>query len=146
MEAFPDRSHHLHPADLGWNRRYRRANTWDHGERMYTEGNPGPIPPSSNSSPPTQVSDGIRGHCTSVHTVQQGSTFCQSAMPNSCLSRAWHMNMNNMTWVSPWFPSIYPALCRRLSWNRRKNRMVESNTKCRYLTKLTCKGTLRQVF
>jgi hypothetical protein len=25
-------------------------------------------------------------------------------------------------------------------------RLIESNTKCRYLKKITCKGTLRQVF
>jgi hypothetical protein len=29
---------------------------------------------------------------------------------------------------------------------RRKIRLIESNAKCRYLTKLMCKGTLRQVF
>jgi hypothetical protein len=29
---------------------------------------------------------------------------------------------------------------------RRKTRAIESNAKCRYLKKLTCKGTLRQVF
>ncbi len=29
---------------------------------------------------------------------------------------------------------------------RRKIRLIESNAKCRYLRKLTCKGTLRQVF
>ncbi len=29
---------------------------------------------------------------------------------------------------------------------RRKIRPIESNAKCRYLKKLTCKGTLRQVF
>jgi hypothetical protein len=32
--------------------------------------------------------------------------------------------------------------CRR----RRKIRLKKSNVKCRYLKKLTCKGTLRQVF
>ncbi len=30
--------------------------------------------------------------------------------------------------------------------DRRKIRMIEFNAKCRYLKKLTCKGTLRQVF
>jgi len=30
--------------------------------------------------------------------------------------------------------------------DRRKIRLVESNAKCRYLKKLTCKGTLQQVF
>ncbi len=30
--------------------------------------------------------------------------------------------------------------------HRRKIRLIESNAKCRYLTKLTCKVTLRQVF
>ncbi len=30
--------------------------------------------------------------------------------------------------------------------HRRKIRQIESNVKCRYLKKLTCKGTLRQVF
>jgi hypothetical protein len=29
---------------------------------------------------------------------------------------------------------------------RRKIRLIENNVKCRYLKKLTCKGTLRQVF
>jgi hypothetical protein len=29
---------------------------------------------------------------------------------------------------------------------RRKIRLIESNAKCRYLKKLTCKVTLRQVF
>ncbi len=29
---------------------------------------------------------------------------------------------------------------------RRKNRLIESNVKCRYLKNFTCKGTLRQVF
>jgi hypothetical protein len=29
---------------------------------------------------------------------------------------------------------------------RRKIRLIESNVKCRYLKKLTCEGTLRQVF
>jgi hypothetical protein len=29
---------------------------------------------------------------------------------------------------------------------RRKIRLIESNAKCRYLTKFTCKETLRQVF
>jgi hypothetical protein len=29
---------------------------------------------------------------------------------------------------------------------RRKIRLIECNAKCRYLKKLTCKGTLRQVF
>jgi hypothetical protein len=31
-------------------------------------------------------------------------------------------------------------------FNRRKIRLIESNAKYRYLKKLTCKGTLRQVF
>jgi hypothetical protein len=31
-------------------------------------------------------------------------------------------------------------------FQRRKIGLVESNDKCSYLTKLTCKGTLRQVF
>ncbi len=31
-------------------------------------------------------------------------------------------------------------------WNRRKIRLIESNAKCRHLTKLTCGGTLWQVF
>jgi hypothetical protein len=30
--------------------------------------------------------------------------------------------------------------------SRRKIRLIESNAKCRYLKKFTCKGTLRQVF
>ncbi len=30
--------------------------------------------------------------------------------------------------------------------DRRKVRLIESNVKCRYLKKMTCKGTLRQVF
>jgi hypothetical protein len=30
--------------------------------------------------------------------------------------------------------------------NRRKIRLIESNAKCRYLKKWTCKGTLLQVF
>ncbi len=30
--------------------------------------------------------------------------------------------------------------------NRRKIRLIESNAKCRYLKKFTCKWTLRQVF
>jgi hypothetical protein len=30
--------------------------------------------------------------------------------------------------------------------SRSKIRLIESNAKCRYLKKLTCKGTLRQVF
>jgi hypothetical protein len=29
---------------------------------------------------------------------------------------------------------------------RRKIRLIENNAKCRYLKKLACKGTLRQVF
>ncbi len=29
---------------------------------------------------------------------------------------------------------------------RRKIKLTESNARCRYLKKLTCKGTLRQVF
>ncbi len=29
---------------------------------------------------------------------------------------------------------------------RRKIRLIEGNAKCRHLKKLTCKGTLRQVF
>jgi hypothetical protein len=29
---------------------------------------------------------------------------------------------------------------------RRKIKFIEGNAKCRHLTKLTCKGTLRQVF
>ncbi len=41
-------------------------------------------------------------------------------------------------------------LCCRLISNlpppRRKIRLIESNAKCRYLKKLTCKGTLRQLF
>jgi hypothetical protein len=32
------------------------------------------------------------------------------------------------------------------SKKNRKIRLIESNAKCRYLKKLTCKGTLRQVF
>jgi hypothetical protein len=30
--------------------------------------------------------------------------------------------------------------------DRRKVRLIEGNAKCRYLKKLNCKGTLRQVF
>ncbi len=33
-----------------------------------------------------------------------------------------------------------------LTYGRRKIRLIESNAKSRYLKKLTCKGTLRQVF
>jgi hypothetical protein len=32
------------------------------------------------------------------------------------------------------------------TWGRRKIRLIESNAKCHYLKKLTCKGTLRQLF
>jgi hypothetical protein len=35
---------------------------------------------------------------------------------------------------------------RRMAAGRRKIRVIESNAKCRYLKKLTCKGTLRKVF
>ncbi len=31
-------------------------------------------------------------------------------------------------------------------WNRRKIRLIESNAKCRHLTKFTCRGTLLPVF
>jgi hypothetical protein len=33
-----------------------------------------------------------------------------------------------------------------VGWRHRKIRLIESNAKCRHLNKLTCKGTLRQVF
>jgi hypothetical protein len=33
-----------------------------------------------------------------------------------------------------------------LAQDLRKVRLIEDNAKCRYLKKLTCKGTLRQVF
>jgi len=33
-----------------------------------------------------------------------------------------------------------------IQYIRRKIRLIEGNAKCRHLRKLTCKGTLRQVF
>ncbi len=41
-------------------------------------------------------------------------------------------------------PSILDVV--EIGSTRRKVRLIESNAKCRYLKKLTCKGTLRQVF
>ncbi len=35
---------------------------------------------------------------------------------------------------------------KRYTYARRKIRLIEGNAKCRCLKKLTCKGTLRQVF
>ncbi len=42
--------------------------------------------------------------------------------------------------------SFYKKVPVRHAANRRKIRLIENNAKCRYLKKLTCKGTLRQVF
>jgi hypothetical protein len=44
-------------------------------------------------------------------------------------------------WTTP-LPPIHPF---PVSLTRRKIRLIESNDKCRYLKKLTCKWTLRQV-
>ncbi len=33
-----------------------------------------------------------------------------------------------------------------VQYTRRKIKIIEGNAKCRHLKKLTCKGTLRQVF
>ncbi len=54
----------------------------------------------------------------------------------------------------PLYPPPPPPFCPLVQilvadydpWDRRKIRLIESNAKCRYLKKLTCKGTLRQVF
>jgi hypothetical protein len=51
-----------------------------------------------------------------------------------------HHNISNAVVVS-----VYIHKCGE-SGARRKIRLTESNAKCRYLKKLTCKGTLRQVF
>ncbi len=48
--------------------------------------------------------------------------------------------------VAGWTHRTRPAHHSTLPYTRRKIRLVESNAKCRYLKKLTCKGTSRQVF
>ncbi len=45
-------------------------------------------------------------------------------------------------WIRDWPPNAYTSF----SLGRRKIRLIEGNAKCRHLKKLTCKGTLRQVF
>jgi hypothetical protein len=48
-----------------------------------------------------------------------------------------------------WAPVLNVSLCTVYSiiyFIRRKIRLREGNAKCRHLTKLTCNGTLRQVF
>jgi hypothetical protein len=42
--------------------------------------------------------------------------------------------------------SFYKKVPVRHAADRRKMRLIEKNAKCRYLKKLTCKGTLQQVF
>ncbi len=44
------------------------------------------------------------------------------------------------------FPMEFSMLPCTVPQHRRKIRLIESNAKCRYLKKLTCKRTLRQVF
>jgi hypothetical protein len=56
-------------------------------------------------------------------------------------------------WLSPLYDGFFLVLERSFpffqnadGYQRRKTRLIESNAKCNYPKKLTCKRTLRQVF
>jgi hypothetical protein len=42
--------------------------------------------------------------------------------------------------------TIWKDLAQNISWSRRRIRLIEGNTKCRHLKKITFKGTLKHVF
>jgi hypothetical protein len=64
--------------------------------------------------------------------------------------------MNNLVLISAWSTVVYAhshvvsSPCVHIQFpvlsQRRRTRLIESNAKCRHLRKLTCKGTLQQVF
>ncbi len=75
--------------------------------------------------------------------LENPTPFCHFSMTRVQKAHSFHKENGSSSSTRPYniFKGTFPV-----GLDRRKIRHIEVNAKCRYLKKLTCKGTLRQVF